>query len=589
MSHNTSFCIFSGIFRRNNYVPGFAAGRVRRPGLPVFSWPESRGENGAGGQDRTDDLLITNQLLCQLSYASVHVRHTARMAAVANRFYSAIALIFRELVAKSGCQKQQSGATNKPKDGKMTFSQDQFPMSRNRARRFVQLWLCVFVTATTFGKPAGSQTRSHSSDSGSESSGSHIDPKAEQLVRRASDLLSSASTIQVSIRTDTKLSTDRMSHESVTTATVAFARPNKLRIDVWRGGNESLVLFDGTTATLYESARKTYWQRNQPEELPMRRIAAMVGGAGPLPQPANYVPVILSKSPYRMMMGSAKSARNTGREKLGGSSVTRVHSVVGATDSDALYEDGDKVFLRKHIPNATVALRNNLVGSENLAGFKASCETAFDDWRINSPIAAERFAFVPPKDAMDGLAPLSSGLSPGTLSSSSSSAPPEPYSPLNALEEEPSERIKGKPAPDFELKDLDDKAVALSSLKGKVVVLDFWATWCGPCRMSLPIIASVSEKYKDRGVVFYAVNESETPVAVREFQEKQNLGFPVLFDTEGEIGNKYGADSIPRTVIIDKNGSVQAIHRGFSPQLEKELAQQLEDLLAGKTLEEPED
>lgn len=145
--------------------------------------------------------------------------------------------------------------------------------------------------------------------------------------------------------------------------------------------------------------------------------------------------------------------------------------------------------------------------------------------------------------------------------------------------------LLGKAAPDFSLGMLGGGDMKLSSHKDKeVVILDFFATWCGPCRMAMPIVGQVAQAYKDKGVVLYAVNCGEEADKVKRFLEGQKLDLPVAMDTDSKVQMTYGATSIPRMVVIGKDGTVQAVHAGYSPDLGKSLSSQLDTLLAGKSL-----
>jgi len=149
--------------------------------------------------------------------------------------------------------------------------------------------------------------------------------------------------------------------------------------------------------------------------------------------------------------------------------------------------------------------------------------------------------------------------------------------------------LLGHPAPGFTGALIDGTKVELAAFKDqKVVVLDFWATWCPPCRISMPILERVTKAYKDKGVVFYAVNQGESAETVKAYLEKTGLSFPVVLDSEGEIGHKYGVTGIPKTVIVGKDGTVQAIHLGVGRDLEAQLNAELDKLAAGKRLVRPE-
>lgn len=128
---------------------------------------------------------------------------------------------------------------------------------------------------------------------------------------------------------------------------------------------------------------------------------------------------------------------------------------------------------------------------------------------------------------------------------------------------EPASIMVGKPAPDFTLTGLDGKQVTLSSLKGKVVLLDFWATWCPPCVRSLPEINALY--HENQSVKVFAVNVGEGKAAINEFLKSKNLDLPVLMDTDEAVKQKYGIDGIPTTIIIKPDGVIQQVFVGMPP------------------------
>ncbi|MBG80746.1 MAG: hypothetical protein CMJ39_08585 [Phycisphaerae bacterium] len=137
-------------------------------------------------------------------------------------------------------------------------------------------------------------------------------------------------------------------------------------------------------------------------------------------------------------------------------------------------------------------------------------------------------------------------------------APPMPEG-----QAEPESEMVGKPAPEFTLDSLEGKSISLESLKGKVVILDFWATWCGPCRKGLPVLMDIAKKRADDGVVLWSVDMREAPEKVKAFLEKSNWDLPVLMDRDGAIGNKYGVSGIPHTVVIGPDGTIVKVEIGF--------------------------
>ena len=109
---------------------------------------------------------------------------------------------------------------------------------------------------------------------------------------------------------------------------------------------------------------------------------------------------------------------------------------------------------------------------------------------------------------------------------------------------------------DFELKDIDGDSHRLSSYQGKVVFLNFWATWCGPCRAEMPSMQRLYEELGDEGFVILAVNLQEKTGIVEKFIDEYRLTFPVLMDISGGVGALYAVRSIPTTYLIDQNGKV---------------------------------
>jgi peroxiredoxin len=125
--------------------------------------------------------------------------------------------------------------------------------------------------------------------------------------------------------------------------------------------------------------------------------------------------------------------------------------------------------------------------------------------------------------------------------------------------------LLGNPAPGFRLKDLDGMEVDLKSLQGQVVLIDFWATWCGPCVSSMPHIQELSDKYQDAGLVVLGINAWERdPGQVRPFLEKHGISYRVLLDSDNRVIGDYGVSGIPSFFLIDRKGVVRYASTGFS-------------------------
>jgi len=122
---------------------------------------------------------------------------------------------------------------------------------------------------------------------------------------------------------------------------------------------------------------------------------------------------------------------------------------------------------------------------------------------------------------------------------------------------EPSGARVGEPAPDFKLQNLDGQYISLSDLRGKPVLLNFWATWCPPCRVEMPYLQEIFEEWSDKGLVLLTIDIGEGPSQIKEFLEANNLSLPVLLDTKKNVAQRYNITGIPTTFFIDKDGVIR--------------------------------
>jgi thiol-disulfide isomerase/thioredoxin len=142
--------------------------------------------------------------------------------------------------------------------------------------------------------------------------------------------------------------------------------------------------------------------------------------------------------------------------------------------------------------------------------------------------------------------------------------------------------LVGKLAPDFQLELLGGKAFHLADQKGKVIILDFWATWCGPCLQAMPQVERAADAFKDQDVKLVAVNLQETAEQVSQLLERQKLKVTVALDRDGKVADLYKASAIPQTVIIDREGKVARLFVGGGSRFEDQLREALKAVLAGE-------
>lgn len=179
--------------------------------------------------------------------------------------------------------------------------------------------------------------------------------------------------------------------------------------------------------------------------------------------------------------------------------------------------------------------------------------TELMNWQLWYVLPDDTFAFTPPPDALE--------------------IQPEPAMSGTPLRE-------GSQAPEFSLENMDGDTIQLKDYIGKnIIILDFWATWCGPCRQVIPMVAEVAEYFKKEGVILFTVNQRETPEKIKAFLTSQNLSVTVLLDKTGQAGMQYQVTGIPKVIIIGKDGLIKEIYGGMAPNMKELMIERIKSLL----------
>ena len=184
--------------------------------------------------------------------------------------------------------------------------------------------------------------------------------------------------------------------------------------------------------------------------------------------------------------------------------------------------------------SVSISLRNPATG----ANMVMDQVIRFALGRVNETLPDSLFAFAPPAGAtqVQAFGPQASAETPSPL--------------------------VGKPAPPFTLKGVKGSTVSLASYKGKVVLLDFWATWCRPCRIEMPRVEALYKEFKARGLVVFGIDYAEDPATVKAFLAKNPYTIPILLDVKGDAGRLYQAEGIPTLVVIGKDGRISSYFTG---------------------------
>lgn len=134
-------------------------------------------------------------------------------------------------------------------------------------------------------------------------------------------------------------------------------------------------------------------------------------------------------------------------------------------------------------------------------------------------------------------------------------------------------------APDFTLKSRSGENVKLSEHRGEVVMINFWASWCAPCRQEMPLLEEMYKKYSDLGFVLLGVNVEEDSSKATELLRDIPVSFPVLYDNKNEVTKLYKVVAMPSTVMVDRDGNMRYLHRGYLPGYEAEYIKQIKELV----------
>ena len=380
------------------------------------------------------------------------------------------------------------------------------------------------------------------------------DPKASDILKAVSEYLAQSESLRVNADIYYSMKTDDVEEEVTTVYTLDYTRPEHFLLHLENPDVEVLWVANESGLTTYISEFGQYIVREQTPNL-----VDLVARAGfsPIQPAATLLSEFLKDTPFKDELSDTESIFYEGKETIGDLEVHHLRFDNDQGPWDMWVETGDRPLVRRIRPNVSEIL-DELKAEGLAAQFRIDMD--FGDWALNASKIGV-YTFVP---------------EPGATKVARFQ-PPEP--------EPEAMQLLGKRAPEFTLKLVNGGTLDIASTIGKeIVVLDFWATWCGPCRRAMPIISRVTNEFTTDGVRLYAVNLEETVSEINEFLRGESLDVVVALDTEGTVGGQYGAYSIPQTVIIGLDGTVQVVHIGIGPTLEDTLRDELQRLVNGEVL-----
>jgi thiol-disulfide isomerase/thioredoxin len=335
---------------------------------------------------------------------------------------------------------------------------------------------------------------------------------------------------------------------------VLYEGPNHLAYR-GRGGSGTMIVCDGKTLFMFVTLLKKYSTADAPKTLgQLAEDPVMSFGA---PGSSNFVIDFLADDPAKVILKGVTASKDLGAAKVNKQSARHLKFTRADVDWEVWISDGkDPLLLRADFDLSRTLKKAG--GKEA----KVTLSQNFRNWKFGVTPGPKDFAFTVPKNAKKVQSLFGHG-----------------------PEEEELPALLGKAAPPVTLERLDGKRLKLADHAGKdVVMLDIWATWCGPCRKELPELIEVAKDYDSKGVVFYAINLRESKKKIEEFLKKQNLEMTIGLDLKGKVAGAYGVEGIPMLLLVDKQGIVQAVHIGYRSDIKAILHQELDGILAGKNL-----
>jgi peroxiredoxin/outer membrane protein assembly factor BamB len=385
-------------------------------------------------------------------------------------------------------------------------------------------------------------------------------PSADEVVRRLADFYKKNKTFKVDVTQKIVIDLNGFNNTMETKAKIAVERPNRVAV---RTTSEQLgfdVACDGGQLWVSVPQLKQYTEADAPDSLdeifanPV--LAASGGGKGPLFE-------LFYADPYVTLMQGVTKTEYLGREKIGDVDAHHLKFEQEEVDWELWVAAQNEPRVLKASFDLAKSLRASGLGNEQLKNAKMTSVQQYKNWQFNLELNNEAFSFKPSADAKKV----------DDFGGGSARGEPE-RSPL-----------VGQPAPDIEQELLDGSHFSLKEQQDKkIVILDFWATWCGPCVAEMPLVAKVADQYRDKGVALYCLNQAEDAETIRDFLKEKKLKVTVSLDANSEAGNAYGVEGIPMLVLINKAGIVQSVHVGYSPDIDKKLKAELDAILAGKDL-----
>ena len=312
---------------------------------------------------------------------------------------------------------------------------------------------------------------------------------------------------------------------------------------------EAAIISNNEKSVIYFVSEKEYLEQ---EAASREQLMATMPG-GPLGMAAGLLSLYLHNNP--VLIAEMPDITYVGEEEIDGIMYHHLLHAAEMENIDIWLTTDENPKLHRFVLDASNAVNMQVPDGDA----ELIISVNLKDWEGNATFSDDTFVFTPPEDAtkFDMDAMMGQAMGGGD------------------------EALLGQAAPDFLLERLGEGEVRLSEHRGKeVVILDFWASWCPPCRDGLPVLQEVAAEFADKGVVMYAINVAESNDVAKKFLDDAQLqDIEVIMDRDGAVSTQFQVQSLPQTVIIGKDGVVHKVHIGFHPSIAQTLRSELNEVL----------
>ncbi len=391
-----------------------------------------------------------------------------------------------------------------------------------------------------------------------------VPAEVKAVLQPALDRIKQAKTLSTSLKLNGAISLNGAIQQQMpdTSATVVSAQPNRMKLTVIQDQQPVVPMVVDGQHTFTLISEEAYLKIEAAKDFAGVLEEKLIN-LGPIDE-VWFALVLAGNDPGEVLYEDVSSGEVVDREKIGDRPGAHVRLVDENATWDLWVTTDKKPEVTKLQADMTAMLRARNPGLPADAKLEFLVSASFSDMKADEKLADDTFTFKAPEGAKE-------------------------YDSIAAYEEamQPPPPLLGEEAPTFDFETMTGEKFDYAAHKGKsVILLDFWATWCGPCRKGLPIVAEVAKQMSGKGVVAYAVNLQEGKEEVAAFLKDNELPISIGLDLEGKVATAFQVQAIPHTVIIGKDGLIQAVHIGFSDveTYKATLTEELQALVDGKSL-----